>query len=104
MNNEDPTITPQFSREAVKLIDQLHDIAHDVGWENTEGIAWFLPDEEPPWEALDELTTSGWFAVTREEISGGDELALECTAAGIAHYRSADDAAFAGSTQPDSNN
>ena len=59
----------QLSPEAVSLVDQLVDIAHDEGSPEAAAIEWYTPDEEPPLEALEELQRAGICRCYRENES-----------------------------------
>ena len=59
----------QLSSEAVSIIDQLVDIAHDEGSPEAAAIEWYIPDEEAPLEALEELQTAGICRHYRENES-----------------------------------
>lgn len=65
----------QLEPDAFRIIDQLRDHHHDGDWPTS--IGWYLPDEdeEPPWEALDELHRSGYCIVKRN----GDEVSIDFT-------------------------
>ncbi|QCH24000.1 hypothetical protein DSM43276_02262 [Mycobacteroides salmoniphilum] len=66
----------QLSPEATLVVDQLVDHHHDREWPTA--IGWYLPDEEPPWDALDELRRSGYCEVQRD----GDEVEVDFTELG----------------------
>lgn len=81
-----------FSQAAVELVDQLHDIVHEEGWDSPAGIAWLLSDEggdAPPHAALDELAASDLFTVTTR---GGTypQVTLAFSYAGRIYYRAAE--------------
>ena len=59
----------QLSPEAVSIVDQLVDIAHDEGSREAAAIEWYTPDEEPPLEALEELQKVGICRHYRENES-----------------------------------
>jgi hypothetical protein len=66
----------QLSRAAIELTDQLCDHHHDGDWPTS--IGWYLPDEEPPWDALKELRRHGYCEVERD----GDEISIAFTELG----------------------
>lgn len=57
MRSTDPYA--QLSPEAVSIVDQLVDIAHDEDRPEDAAIEWYTPDEEPPVEVLEELQRAG---------------------------------------------
>ena len=57
MDSSDPY--EQLSGEAREIFEQLIDIAHDEGSPDAAGIEWPVPDEEPPYAALEELQAAG---------------------------------------------
>ncbi len=63
----------QLSPEATSVVDQLVDHHHDREWPTA--IGWYLPDEEPPWAALDELRRHGYCETRRD----GDEIEVDFT-------------------------
>ncbi|AMW20057.1 hypothetical protein MSTE_02476 [Mycobacteroides stephanolepidis] len=65
-----------LSAEAASVVDQLVDHHHDREWPTA--IGWHLPDEEPPWEALHELRSTGYCEVERD----GDEVEVDFTELG----------------------
>lgn len=70
------TYYQRLEPDAYRIIDQLTDHHHDGDWPTS--IGWYLPDGEPPWEALEELQRSGYCKVERD----GDEVSIDFTELG----------------------
>ncbi|MCD4535290.1 hypothetical protein LRP67_14445 [Nocardioides sp. cx-169] len=71
----------KLSPEAIGIVDQLVDIAHDEP-DQEEGIEWYLPDEEPPLVALAELQAAGIARHYRD----GESVIVELTSEGRRRY------------------
>lgn len=65
-----------LSVEAANIVDQLIDHHRDGEWPT--GIGWYLPIEQPPWAALEELRRLGHCTVTQD----GQTVAIDFTDAG----------------------
>lgn len=66
----------QLSPDAIALVDQLIDHHHDREWPTA--IGWYLPDQEPPWGALEELSRGGYCTIERD----GEEIEMDFTELG----------------------
>lgn len=66
----------QLSVEAENIVHQLIDHHRDGEWPTA--IGWYLPIEQPPWAALEELRGLGHCTVTQD----GDNVAIDFTDAG----------------------
>ncbi|SIC72217.1 Uncharacterised protein [Mycobacteroides abscessus subsp. abscessus] len=66
----------QLSPDAIALVDQLIDHHHDREWPTA--IGWYLPDQEPPWGALEELSRGGYCKIERD----GEEIEMDFTELG----------------------
>ncbi|SLH25714.1 Uncharacterised protein [Mycobacteroides abscessus subsp. massiliense] len=66
----------QLSPDAIALVDQLID--HHNDRERPTAIGWYLPDQEPPWGALEELSRGGYCKIERD----GEEIEMDFTELG----------------------
>ncbi|WP_255773835.1 hypothetical protein [Mycobacteroides abscessus] len=57
-------------------MDQLIDHHHDREWPTA--IGWYLPDQDPPWGALEELSRGGYCKIERD----GEEIEMDFTELG----------------------